>query len=43
MGETYLIHGSPFFDSDGSPLILEIGFKTTGLERAKEELRKAKE
>lgn len=42
-GRTYDIHDIPFFDMDGSPLILEMGIDITERKRAERELRRHKE
>jgi PAS domain S-box-containing protein len=39
-GHIYSIFDFPFEDSDGSPLIMEMGIDVTGLKNAEEELRK---
>ncbi|MCD1296299.1 hypothetical protein CUJ83_14950 [Methanocella sp. CWC-04] len=41
-GKTYQIYDYPFYDLDGSPLVLELGIDITERKRAEEELRDAK-
>ncbi|HYE36572.1 transporter substrate-binding domain-containing protein [Methylocaldum sp.] len=40
-GRDYKIHDYPFADSDGSPMIMEVGIDVTEMNRAKQALREA--
>jgi PAS domain S-box-containing protein len=40
-GRDYMIHDVPFTDSDGSPMIMEVGIDVTEMNRAKKALREA--
>lgn len=40
-GHDYQIHDFPFADSDGSPMIMEVGIDITEMKRAKQALREA--